>query len=65
MSEEDYVHPTYGQVAYNGYRKASGGKSLVSCAPIPPWGEMPEEIREAWEAAAGELVSYYSQLGSS
>ena len=47
---------TYGEIAYNAYRKASGGKSLVSGAPIPLWRYLPDDIRAAWNAA-GEAVA--------
>jgi hypothetical protein len=57
------VKPTLGNVAYNGYRKASGGKSLVTGAPIPPWDDMPEAIKDAWDMAAGEVIYFYNQLG--
>ena len=62
-AENTDVKPTYGHVAYNGYRKASNGKSLVTGTPIPPWDGMPEAIRDAWDAAAGEVIFYYNQLG--
>lgn len=44
-----------GQVAYEAYVGFSGGKSLVSGATLPTWGESKPEIRAAWEAA-GEAV---------
>jgi hypothetical protein len=46
---------TVGQSNYEGYRRESGGKSLVSGAEIPEWGELPEEIQEAWEAGANAV----------
>jgi hypothetical protein len=48
----------YGQVAYEGYRVHSGGKSLVSGAPIPEWHELGEEIRAAWDASAKAVIDY-------
>ncbi len=43
---------TYGQIAYEAYRRCSDGKSLVTGARIPEWPELAEEIRAAWEMAA-------------
>ena len=42
----------WGEIAYESYRDASGGKSLVSGAPIPAWTDMSPEIQSAWEASA-------------
>ena len=41
----------WGEIAYDAYREASGGKSLVSGAPIPQWDDMAPEIRAAWNEA--------------
>lgn len=48
-----------GQVAYEAYCRSTGGCSLVSGAPLPPWGELRAEIQQAWQAAA-EAVSDYA-----
>ena len=42
----------WGEIAYEGYREHSHGKSLVSGSPIPPWDELPVNIQEAWEESA-------------
>ncbi len=47
-----------GQVAYDGYRASSDGKSLVSGAELPAWPDLPEPIREAWAAAADAVVAF-------
>jgi hypothetical protein len=62
-AESTDVKPTFGNVAYNAYRTASGGRSLVTGAPIPPWDDMPEAIKDVWDASAGEVIFYYNQLG--
>lgn len=46
---------TPGQIAYEGYRKASGGKSLISGQPLPEWDGLTSAIQAAWEAS-GEAV---------
>ena len=46
----------YGRIAYEGYFGASDGKSLVSKEPLPPWEELPEDIRLAWTVAAAEVL---------
>lgn len=43
---------TYGQHAYERYIYATGGKSLVSGAELPPFASLSPEIRKAWVAAA-------------
>lgn len=45
-----------GFVAYEGYRAASDGKSLVSGAALPPWHELGENIRVAWRGAADVVL---------
>ena len=42
----------WGEIAYEAYRDASDGKSLVSGAPIPAWADLSPGIRSAWEASA-------------
>lgn len=42
---------TPGEIAYDGYFKACGGKSLISGVPLPLWAEQSDAIRTAWEAA--------------
>ena len=42
---------TPGRVAYDAYRDAAGGRSLVTGDPLPSFDELPAQIRAAWEAA--------------
>ena len=49
--------PNLGQIAYEGYCASSGGKSLISGAALPTWGDLKPEIRTAWEAAAAAVVA--------
>lgn len=46
-----------GKVAYDGYRDFSDGKSLISGQPIPEWEKLPENIQQAWEAAARAVLA--------
>jgi len=48
-----------GQVAYEGYCGASGGKSLISGAPLPGWDALKEEIKLAWEASAMAVLGEF------
>ena len=41
----------YGKVAYEGYLAQAGGKSLVSGVKLPGYGDLPDEIQDAWQAA--------------
>lgn len=47
-----------GEAAYSGYLAACGGKSLISGAPLPAWGEQDPKIQEAWCAAAAAAVLF-------
>jgi hypothetical protein len=50
-SSEEYL----GRVAYEGYRTASGGASLVGGQDLPGWDWLRDEVRSAWCAAAGAV----------
>lgn len=41
----------HGKIAYEAYCKASGNKSLISGAELPPWEQLKPEIQNAWTAA--------------
>lgn len=43
-------------IAYEAYRAHTGGKSLVSGAPIPEWSALPLPIQDAWLAAADAVI---------
>lgn len=43
------------RAAYEGYIKQSGGKSLVTGDPLPPFDQLKPEIQEAWASAAGAI----------
>jgi len=51
-----------GQVAYEAYLEASGGRSLVSGAALPTWNEQAKEIREAWEHVADTVIVRYGDV---
>lgn len=52
-----------GQVAYESYRTASGGKSLVSGAGLPDWDKLTMAIREAWRASADGVKMWLESRG--
>lgn len=49
-----------GQVAYESYKVASDGKSLVSGATLPDWVDLDDKIREAWRASADGVKMWLS-----
>ena len=50
--------------AYEAYRRQSGGKSLATGTPLPPWARVGAEIAAAWRAATAEVVgSLLRRLG--
>ncbi len=46
-----------GRIGYEGYCATTNNRSLVSGAPLPPWGGLPENIQNAWNAAAKAILS--------
>lgn len=45
---------TAGQVAFEAYNEAKGGRTYDD-KPIPPWSDVGEAVRSAWEAAAAAV----------
>jgi hypothetical protein len=45
-----------GFAAYEGYMAACGGRSLISGQTLPNWEDQDVRIREAWDAAATEVL---------
>lgn len=63
LRTEGTAGPSLGQIGYEAYIKSSGGKSLVSGATLPPWRDLSEAIRNAWESAAESIVGF-QMMGS-
>ena len=53
---------TPGRVAYDAYRDAAGGRSLVTGDPLPSFDELPAQIRAAWEVAAQAVKLRYGAI---
>jgi hypothetical protein len=49
----DYL---YGEVGYNAYCSATGGKSLVTGDSLPAWVDLAEEIQKAWGLSARAIL---------
>lgn len=49
---------SYGQIAFEAYNESKGGKTYDG-KPIPPWGEVGDEVRKAWDAAADAVIDEY------
>lgn len=45
------------EIAYEAYRKQSGGVSLVSGQPIPAFEELQDDIKVAWHEAAQAVIA--------
>jgi hypothetical protein len=45
--------------AYEAYGRVTGGKNYQGL-PMPAWPDLPEQIQEAWDAAAGAVVDAWS-----
>jgi hypothetical protein len=46
-----------GQIAYEGYSMQTGGKSLISGDDLPPWDFLDQSLKDAWIAAAQNVVA--------
>ncbi len=55
---------TLGQIAYEGYFRSCGGKSLVSGQPLPAWEAQAEDIKNAWEEAAVDVANILRDTGA-
>jgi hypothetical protein len=44
------------KIAYDGYCKSTGGKSLISGDTLPEFNTLRQEIKEAWYLAAESVV---------
>lgn len=53
---------TPGQIGYDAYCQATGGVSLVSGDKLPEFSALKEEIKAAWEMAAGAVVAYAKEI---
>jgi len=53
---------TLGQVGFEAYNESKGGLTYDN-KPIPPWAELPADVKAAWEAAAGAICDYYDPEG--
>jgi len=46
------------KIAYESYRAHTGGISLASGGPIPPWEQLKAEIQEAWVASIRGVITH-------
>ena len=53
--------PNAGRAAYEAYRVAVGGKSVVSGAPLPEWEGLDDLTRTGWLAAGNAAVTHAKQ----
>jgi hypothetical protein len=53
---------TPGQVAYEAYRAAAGGRSLAAGDPLPEFEDLPAAIRRAWEAVADAVCRRHGAI---
>lgn len=53
---------TPGQIAYEAYSVAVGGVSAVTGTVLPSWAGTTDQIRAAWEAAAGAVLDWAGAL---
>lgn len=54
-AEVGTIAKSSGQIAFEAYNESKGGKTWDG-KPIPPWGDVGDEVRNGWEAAAFAVV---------
>lgn len=47
----------FGRLAYDAYCRKAKGVSLVSGDRLPPWDDLPRNVKDAWLAAASAVLS--------
>lgn len=52
-----------GQIGYEAYAKKTGGKTYDG-RDMPQFFDLPQNIRDAWEAAANAIVEHTRQSGA-
>ncbi len=50
---------TYGQIGYISYAANTGGKTFDG-RDMPTWEDLPQRIRDAWEAATEAAVQRFA-----
>lgn len=58
----DFMNKSAAQTAYEAYATFSDWKSLISGAPLPEWGDLPNEVKMAWEAAAEAVINHNQKI---
>jgi hypothetical protein len=56
-------HQTPGEVAFDLYAQAKRGKTYDN-KPIPAWGEVGRDVKDAWEVAARGVIEWWAVEGS-
>lgn len=54
-NEQEVPTLDLGRIGYEAYRADTGGISLASGAKLPPWGDLNEQVRQAWIAAGSAI----------
>lgn len=52
LAKKTEIDMELSRVAYEAYSDSAAGKSLVTKDPLPPYDELPDEIKAAWKAGA-------------
>jgi hypothetical protein len=53
--KESTMDKDLGQVAYEAYSDAAGGRSLISGLELPEWHDLTDDLQTAWRAAASAV----------
>lgn len=61
MNNKQDKYENYASYLYTSYRAFSQGKALSSGNSIPPWNEMDQKYKDAWNAVARASVTYISE----
>ena len=61
MEEKNEKNLSLGEVAYRGYCRYTGGKSLISGDSLPLFENLRTELKCAWITAAGDVANEVDQ----
>lgn len=52
------------RAGYEGYKRATGGRSAVTGDPLPEWDALPDGVQNAWFAAAEAIRDWRVQAAA-
>ena len=54
--DESLSERVMGQIAYDAYSYSTGGRSVNTGLPLPPWDRLSEDQKQVWVVAAPDVL---------